>query len=229
MATITIKRTKLADRVLPDYTILEERLNSISHFAGVLLALPVLILFPAIAAAHDNIQGIVGSAIFGSSLLLLYLISGLYHGLPSGSYVKKVFQVIDHCTIFALIAGSYTAFVMGTLFNEEPVSAIVILSIVWVAAIIGIVLNAIDLKRYEVFSMICYITMGWIIIIKAPVLFRLMEHKAFILLVLGGVMYTVGAVFYGIGKKHHYSHLVFHIFTLLGSLLHVICAGICLI
>ncbi|MDE5965437.1 MAG: hemolysin III family protein [Lachnospiraceae bacterium] len=172
---------------------------------------------------------IVGSVIFGSSLVLLYAVSAIYHGLPQDTYIKKVFQVIDHCTIFLLIAGSYTAFVMGTLYWAEPLPAIWMLIIIWTTAIVGIVLNAIDLKKYAVFSMCCYLLMGWLIILKAKVLAGLMGSAALSMLVIGGVLYTVGAVFYVIGRKKRYRHFVFHIFTLLGSLAHIICAGMCVV
>lgn len=222
---IIMTRTKLADRTLPNYTVKEERANSISHFAGAIISLPVLTVFPAIAAHNHNFTGVIGCTIFGACLVLLYLMSGIYHGLPQNTYVKKVFQVIDHCTIFLLIAGSYTAFVMGTLFKAEPVSAILILGIIWIAATVGIVLNAIDLKRFKVFSMCCYLMMGWLIIFKAKVLAELMGASAMTLLVVGGVCYTVGAVFYGLGKKKPYAHFVFHIFTVMGSIAHIVCAG----
>lgn len=226
---MNMQRTKLANRKLPNYTVGEETANCISHATGVAMSLPVLLIFPAMAAAHGNLTGIVGSVIFGSSLVLLYAVSAIYHGLPQDTYIKKVFQVIDHCTIFLLIAGSYTAFVMGTLYWAEPLSAICMLAIIWTTAIVGIVLNAIDLKKYAVFSMCCYLLMGWLIILKAKVLAGLMGSAALSMLVIGGVLYTVGAVFYVIGRKKRYRHFVFHIFTLLGSLAHIICAGMCVV
>lgn len=224
-----MQRTKLANRKLPNYTVREELANCISHGVGVVMSLPVLFIFPAIAAAHDNLLGIVGSSVFGGCLILLYMASAIYHGLPQDSYVKKVFQVIDHCTIFLLIAGSYTAFVMGTVYRAEPVTAVLMLGVIWVTAIVGIVLNGIDLKKYAVFSMCCYLIMGWLIIFKAKLLASLMGPVALSLLVTGGVLYTIGAVFYVIGAKKQYRHLVFHIFTLFGSLAHIICAGMCIL
>ncbi len=222
---IIMTRTKLADRTLPNYTVNEERANSISHFAGAFISLPVLTVFPLIAARNHNTTGVIACTIFGACLVLLYLMSGIYHGLPRNTYVKKVFQVIDHCTIFLLIAGSYTAIVMGTLLQEEPVASIIILAIIWIAAAVGITLNAIDLKRFKVFSMCCYLMMGWLIIFKAKSLATLMGSSAMALLVIGGVCYTVGAVFYGLGKSKPYAHFVFHILTVMGSIAHIICAG----
>lgn len=224
-----MQRTKLENRSLPDYTVKEEAANCISHAAGVFISLPVLFIFPALAASHGNLTGIIGSMIFGSSLVLLYAVSAIYHGLPQNTYIKKVFQVIDHCTIFLLIAGSYTAFVMGTLYRAEPKAAVLMLTVIWVTAVVGIVLNAIDLKRYAVFSMCCYLMMGWLIVLKAKTLAALMGPTAISMLVIGGVLYTIGAVFYIIGSRKRYRHFVFHIFTLLGSMAHIICAGMCVV
>lgn len=183
-----MKRTPLAERVLPNYTINEEKANSISHWAGVACSIPVLCIFPLIASAHNNLMGLVSSAIFGSSLFLLYAMSAIYHGLPQNTYIKKVFQVIDHCTIFVLIAGSYTGFVLTIMYEADPFTAIWILAVIWIAAIVGIVLNAIDLKRYQVFSMCCYLMMGWLIIFKSKLMMSLMSKEAFGLLLAGGIL-----------------------------------------
>lgn len=216
-------RTKLSDRVLPKYTKGEEIANMTSHIIGAVLGIVATILCVIFAAVHHNIYGVVSGAIYGVSMILLYTMSSLYHGLSAKSMSKRVFQVIDHCSIFLLIAGSYTPFALCTLREYDSLTGWSIFGIIWGLAILGIVLNAIDLKKFKVFSMVCYLAMGWCIIIKGYVLPDLLTMKGFVLLVLGGVVYSVGAIFYGIGKKHKYMHTVFHVFILLGSLLQFFC------
>ena len=170
-----------------------------------------------------NAYGIIGGIIFGISMLILYTMSSIYHGLSPKVKGKKVLQVLDHCTIFLLIAGSYTPFALCTLREYDIKMGWIIFGVIWAVAILGIVLNAIDLKKYKVFSMICYLTMGWCIIVKIDVLPMLLGMKGFILLLTGGIIYTLGAIFYGIGRHHKYIHTVFHICVLLGSFLQFLC------
>ena len=197
-----MKRTKLKDRVLPTYTKGEEIFNMVSHIVGGALGVITTILAIVIGAIHHNGYGIVSGIIFGISMIFLYTMSSIYHGLSPKKLSKKVMQIMDHCAIFVLIAGSYTPFALCTL---------------------GITLNAIDLKKYKIFSMICYLVMGWCIIIKANLLPELLTMPGFILLLLGGIIYTIGAVLYGLGKKHKYIHSIFHLSVFFGNLLHVIC------
>lgn len=136
---------------------------------------------------------------------------------------KKVLQVLDHCTIFLLIAGSYTPFALCTFREYDTAIGWTIFGIIWAMAIIGIILNAIDLKKYKVFSMICYLGMGWAIIFKASLLPVLLQRNALILLISGGIAYTIGAILYGLGRKHKWMHSIFHLFILLGSILHFFC------
>ena len=157
------------------------------------------------------------------SLIILYTISSVYHGLSPKLKGKKVLQVIDHCTIFFFIAGSYTPFCLVTFLNYDVTLGWIMLAVVWGLAILGIVLNSIDLRRYRVFSMICYLAMGWCIIFKASILPTLLTVPGVVLLVLGGVAYTIGAVLYGLGKKMKYIHSVFHLFIVLGSVLQFFC------
>ena len=136
---------------------------------------------------------------------------------------KKVLQVLDHCTIFLLIAGSYTPFALCTFREYDTATGWTIFGIIWAMAIIGIILNAIDLKKYKVFSMICYLGMGWAIIFKASLLPVLLQRNALILLISGGIAYTIGAILYGLGRKHKWMQSIFHLFILLGSILHFFC------
>ena len=214
-----MKRTKLRDRILPTYTRGEEIFNMVSHIVGGAFGIVATVLCIVFAAVHGNGYGVVSGAIYGTTMILLYTMSSIYHGLKSNGTAKKVFQVIDHCSIFLLIAGSYTPFALCTFREYNTALGWVIFGIIWAFAVLGIVLNSIDLKKYRVFSMICYLAMGWCVIIKAPLLPKLLGITGTVLLVLGGIAYTVGAIFYGLGKKRKYRHSIFHLFILLGSIL----------
>ena len=156
-------------------------------------------------------------------MLFLYTMSSIYHGLNPKLESKKVLQVLDHCAIFVLIAGSYTPFALCTLREYSTALGWTIFGVIWAFAILGITLNAIDLKKYKVFSMICYLAMGWCIIIKVNLLPSLLGIPGFVLLVAGGIIYTIGAILYGVGKKHKYMHSIFHLCVFLGNILHVLC------
>jgi len=218
-----MKRIKLKDRELPTYTKGEEIFNMTSHIVGGALGIVATVLCIIFAAVHGNGYGVVSGAIYGVTMILLYTMSSIYHGLNPESKAKKVFQVLDHCSIFLLIAGSYTPFALCSIRENDVAAGWIIFGVIWLLAIIGIILNSIDLKRYRVFSMICYLAMGWCIIVRASLLPQILGTTGFILLVSGGIAYTVGAIFYGFGKKCKYMHSIFHLFILLGSLLQFLC------
>ena len=218
-----MERIKLKDRILPTYTKGEEIFNMTSHIVGAVLGVVATVLCIVFAAIHGNVYGVVSGAIYGVTMIILYTMSSIYHGLSPKRYSKRVFQVLDHCSIFLLIAGSYTPFALCTLREDNPIIGWTIFGIIWGVAILGIVLNSIDIKKFKVFSMICYLIMGWCIIIKINLLPELLGMPGFILLLAGGIAYTIGAVLYGIGKKHKYAHSIFHLFILLGSLLQFLC------
>lgn len=216
-------RTKLKDRVLPYYTKGEEIFNMTSHIVGGAFGIVVLVLCVVFSAIHHNGYGVVSSSIYSVTMILLYTMSSIYHGLNSKRKAKKVFQVLDHCSIFLLIAGSYTPFCLVTFREYNTALGWTIFGVIWGIAILGITLNAIDIKKYKVFSMICYLGMGWCIIFTAKLLPQLLGIPGLILLVAGGVAYTIGAVLYGLGKKKKYMHSIFHLFILLGSILQFFC------
>ena len=218
-----MKRIKLKDRILPIYTKGEEIFNMTSHIVGAVLWIVATVLCVTFATINDNVYGIVSGAIYGCTMIILYTMSSIYHGLSPKTYSKKVFQVLDHCSIFLLIAGSYTPFALCTIRQYNETTGWVIFGVIWLLAIIGIVLNSIDIKKFKVFSMICYLLMGWCIIVKANLLPQLLGINGIVLLLTGGIAYTVGAVVYGLGKKYKYAHSIFHLFILLGSLLQFLC------
>ena len=218
-----MKRTKLADRILPTYTKGEEIFNMVSHIVGGVAGIVTIVLCSVFGGIRHNPYGIISGIIFGVSMIFLYTMSSLYHGLKANSKSKKVFQILDHCAIFVLIAGSYTPFALCTLREYSTALGWGIFGVIWGFAILGITLNSIDLKKYKVFSMICYLAMGWCIIIRGDLLPHLLGIPGFILLLAGGLVYTLGAILYGIGKKKKYVHSIFHICVFLGNLLHVLC------
>lgn len=217
-----MKRTKLKDRVLPDYTKGEEIFNMVTHIVGGGIGVIALVLCVVVSAIKGNLLGIVSSAIYGVSLISLYSMSSIYHGLHKGT-AKKVMQVLDHCTIYFLIAGTYTPILLCSIIKISLIWAIVILIIVWGLAALATTLTAIDLKKYSVFSMICYIGMGWCIVFAANITIKALHPNGLFLLFAGGISYTLGAILYGIGSKVRYFHSIFHIFVVLGSLLHLLC------
>ena len=218
-----MKRTKLKDRVLPTYTKGEEIFNMVSHIVGGALGIVITVLCIIVSAIHKNAYAVVSSTIYGASVIILYTMSSIYHGLSPKCKGKKVMQVLDHCTIFLLIAGSYTPFALCTFREYDAVIGWSIFGGIWATAILGIVLNSIDLKKYKVFSMICYLGMGWTIIVKANLLPMLLGVKGTVLLVLGGIAYTLGTIFYGLGRKKKYMHSIFHLFILAGTILQFFC------
>ena len=213
-----MKRTKLADRALPNYSAGEEIMNTVTHIVGGAMGVAALCLCVAFAALRKNVYGIVTSAIFGFCMIALYSVSSVYHGLKPGMG-KKVMQVIDHCTIYFLICGTYTVMALSAIRPVYPKLGWWLFGFEWAMAILATVLTAIDLHTYRVFSMICYIGMGWAIIPFAGAVIEALTMPGFVLLLSGGIAYTIGAVLYGIGAKKHWMHSVFHIFVVLGSVL----------
>lgn len=220
---MSIKRTKLADRVLPEYTRGEEIFNMVSHIIGAVLGIVAIILSSVFATINNVKLGVISGVIMGIMLLLLYTMSSIYHGLSPKLAAKKVFQIIDHCSIFLLIAGCATPFTLCVFMKESIALGWSLFGLIWLVSILGIVLNSIDLKKFKTFSMICYLAMGWCFLIRADLLYKYLGVGGLTLLILGGIAYTIGAVLYGVGKKKKWMHSIFHLFCVLGSLLHVLC------
>ena len=215
------RRTRLRERALPDYTRGEELMNMITHIVGGAIGIASLVLCVIVSAIRHNGYGLAGSIVYGVSMIVLYTMSSVYHGLRDGT-AKRVMQVLDHCTIYLLIAGTYTPIVLSAMRPIDPVSSWVLFGVVWALSALAITLTAIDLKKYSVFSMICYIGMGWCIVFKLPLLIQAVGWGGFWLILMGGVCYTVGAVLYGLGRKKRYMHSVFHLCVVAGSVLHTL-------
>ena len=217
-----MKRTRLSDRQLPDYTRGEEIMNMVTHIIGGVQGIVALTLCVIQAALNGNVYGVVASAIYGSTMIVTFTISSVYHGLKP-NMGKKVMQVIDHCTIYFLIAGTYTAVVLSAVRPVYPTLGWSLFGFEWGAAILATVLTAIDLKKYAVLSMVCYIGMGWCVVLAADPVLKTIPLPGLMWLLAGGIAYTVGAVLYGLGRKRRYMHSVFHLFVLAGSILHFVC------
>ena len=207
---------------LPIYSASEEILSAVSHGIGVLLSIAALVLL-LVSAPGDPIV-IVSLSIYSATLILLYLVSTLYHALGVNKG-KRVFRILDHCSIFLLIAGTYTPLSLVIIGGTV---GWVLFGVIWAADVVGIVFNAVNLKRFQRLSMVCYICMGWAVIFAAKPLAGSMPFWEMILLLAGGVFYTVGAALYGIGKKRKYVHSLWHLFVLAGSIFHFFCIYGCL-
>ncbi|MBR2488921.1 MAG: hemolysin III family protein [Clostridia bacterium] len=218
-----MKRTKLIDRKLPDYTRGEEIFNMVSHIVGGGLGIIICALCVIKSFLNHDVYQITGSFIYGISMVVLYTMSSVYHGLKHET-AKKVLQVIDHCAVFILISGTYTPIALTSLREYNTALGWIVFGVVWGVSALGITLNAIDLKKYNVFSIICYLAQGWCIILTGKAAIAAIGTKGFYWLLAGGIAYTLGAVLYGIaGKKTvRYMHSVFHIFVVLGSLLQFV-------
>ncbi len=213
-----MSRTKLSHRVLPNYTKGEEIFNMVTHIVGGGFGVVALVLCVIFSVLHRDSWAIVGSSIYGFSMIVLYTMSSIYHGLRPGT-AKKVLQVLDHCTIYLLIAGTYTPILLAGIRPLYPVLAWVIFGIMWGVSALAITLTAIDLNSFKVFSMICYIALGWLIIFAFKPTVEAITVPGMVLVFAGGVAYTIGAILYGVGKKVKFMHSVFHIFVVVGSFL----------
>ncbi|GAA0221803.1 PAQR family membrane homeostasis protein TrhA [Marinomonas primoryensis] len=194
----------------------EEVANSISHGLGLVAAIvgtPFLILS---AIDYADMSFLVGVSIFSATMIVLYLASTVYHAMPQGK-AKYVFQVIDHSAVYLLIAGTYTPFMLGVL---EGVWGWSLLVAVWTLAMVGVGLKAFGKASHPAVSTTLYVILGWLILIAIKPLVALMEPDGLLLLVLGGVLYTLGVVFFVIDSRLRYGHLVWHLFVVGGTVSH---------
>lgn len=209
------EKTQTQPDITKRYTLGEEIFNSITHGAGGLLSIAGTVVLIVLAVIYSNAWGVVSSAIFGASLIILYTMSTLYHAITSRKG-KTFFRIMDHDTIFFLIAGTYTPI---TLVPLRGALGWVLFGIVWAAAILGIVLNSINLEKFRKPSVVCYIAMGWVIIIAIKPMLEKVYPLALWFILIGGLFYMVGVIFY-IKKSKKYFHSIWHLFTVGGSVFH---------
>ena len=208
----------MAKKALPVYTLGEELTNSISHGVGACLSVAALVLCIVRAAlniATVGAAGVVGASIYGSTLVILYCMSTLYHAITNKT-ARCVFRVFDHTSIYLLIAGTYTPITLVTL---RGATGWVLFGIVWGIAVLGIVLNSISIEKFKVFSIISYIIMGWCVVFGGKGVISRLPLGGLVFLLIGGACYTIGIIFYAM-KKHKYMHSVWHFFVLAGSITH---------
>lgn len=199
---------------LPRYTVMEEVLNAVTHGIGAALAVAALVIL--LVMAPKDTGTILCNTLYGVTLFVLYIVSTLYHALGINK-AKRVFRILDHCSIFLLIAGTYTPI---SLLIIGGTTGWILFGCIWGAAAIGIVLNAVDMKRFSKLSAVCYLVMGWAVVFAIKPLVEAMPVREIVLMVAGGVAYTAGAVLYNVGKKVKYIHSIWHVFVLAGSILH---------
>jgi len=199
----------------PKLSVGEEIANSVTHGIGALLSIAGLVLLLVKAASHGTWVHVVSVAIYGTTLILLHSSSSLFHGIHAPR-AKRVFWVFDHSAIYLLIAGTYTPF---TLISLSGGWGLGLLIAVWVLAILGIVLATVFVGRYRGFALVLYLAMGWIGVLAGRQLWLEVPHEALILIGAGGLSYTVGVVFY-LWKRLPYSHMIWHLFVLGGSIVH---------
>ena len=198
----------------------EELANSVSHGIGFLLALASLPVLVSFAAERGSTASVVGACVFSATMLLLYFASAMYHALPQGR-AKRVFNQLDHATIYLFIAGSYTPFALGALRGAWGWA---LFGLVWGMALSGVLLKSFNLLRHPLWSTGLYIAMGWLVLIAAGPLIRHVAWSGVLLLVAGGVAYTAGTVFYLLDSRLRFGHLVWHVFVLTGSTCHFFAA-----
>ena len=203
---------------IPKYSLSEELLNAISHGVGALLSIAALVLCVVLSAKHHNAYAVVSSAIYGATSIILYIMSTLYHSLKVNNG-KRVFRIIDHCTIFLLIAGTFTPYCLVSLRSYSKALGWTMFGIIWASAIVGITLTAVNLNKFKKLGMILYLVMGWAIIFAFKGIWVTVPKKGILLLFAGGLFYTIGSIIYGLGKKHKYMHSIFHFLVLIASVM----------
>ena len=206
---------------IPNYSRKQELFNSLSHFIGIAVALAILV-FAFINLTNGNIGAFyfIGLLIFGITALAVYTISGVYHYLNKDNKVKKIFRVIDHCTIYLLIAGTYTPICFVLM--DIHIVGLIMLIIEWAGAILGIILKAFffDKKAARVTAFFLYVIMGWLAVYSGGFLY--MPSMSFFFILIGGIIYTIGSVLYAIGHKNTNFHCVFHVFVLVSTIIQTI-------
>lgn len=200
------------------YTKGEEIANAITHGIGTLLSIAALVILIVFATKYGDKWYVVSYSIYGASMIILYLESTLYHSV-SGKKIKKIFRIFDHCCIYLLIAGTYTPFMLTIL--RGPIGWSIFCTI-WLLAIVGIIMKIFWIGKHEGISTAVYVFMGWIIVFAIKKLLLLMPVTGIVLLVAGGIVYTLGAILFMLDKIP-YNHAIWHLFVMGGSACHFFC------
>lgn len=198
---------------IPKYSLAEELINSISHGVGALLSIPALILMIIKASTGKEV---VLCTIFGTSMILLYTMSCIYHALARNRG-KKVLRVLDHCNVYLLVWGTY---IPVTLLAVGGTLGWVLFGIVSVISIIGITFSAINVDKFSVLAVICHLVNGWSILFGIKAIITNVGTTGLLFMLIGGILYSIGSILYGVGSKVKYMHSIFHFFCLFGTLFH---------
>ncbi len=202
-------------KIKREFTLMEEIVNAVTHGIGFGMSIAALVVLLVFGSKNGTAIHIVSFSIYGATMIILYLASTLYHSFPKGK-TKNILEIIDHCAIYLLIAGTYTPF---TLLVLKGKIGWIIFFIIWVIAVAGVVFKAVFIKKFKILSTLFYIFMGWMIVSAIKPLIANLQSGGFWLLVLGGVLYTVGTIFYT-WEKVKFNHAIWHLFVFGGSMAH---------
>lgn len=199
------------------YTHRQEFVNGLIHGFGVVFGISCLPVLTALAAAHNNIRGVVGAGIYGFCFLLLFSASTLYHLVPEKG-AKRILEILDHISIYFLIAGTYTPFILIYMYNPFGITLLVTL---WILAVCGIFFKSLFTGKYDIVSVIIYLLMGWAMVAGGRTFFDAMPGDVIAMVATGGILYTVGVIFY-VWDKHMYTHALWHGIVLAAAICHYV-------
>ena len=208
---------KIKNITIPDYTKNEELWNALTHFLGALFGVIALVMNLLATHQKDTVTLLTG-VFYALAIIVMYTVSGVYHILPICD-TKRLWRIIDHCTIYLLIIGTYTPIVLVGVRALSPFWGWLIFGLEVGIGLSAILLNILDLKRYSTISMCCYILMGWAIVLNLRLGIEALTPTGFALVLAGGIVYTIGAILYGVGKKRRYFHTIFHVFSVIATVL----------
>jgi len=199
------------------YTLKQEVVHSMIHAFGILFGIISIPVLTALAAKNANVQGIVGASIYGFCFLMLFTFSTLYHGIQHPQ-VKRTLEIFDHISIYFLIAGTYTPFLLIFLFDSFGIT---LLAVLWGLTLLGIFFKIFFTGRFDIVSVIIYLLMGWIMVVGGRRFFREVPSDVLLFLLIGGVLYSIGVVFY-LKKGFGWHHAVWHFFVLVAAVCHYV-------
>ena len=205
---------------LPEYTLGEELVNSISHGVGAVLAISGLVFC---IINSTNAWAVVASCLYGAMMILLYIFSCLYHALSPNTKAKKVLRILDHDNVFLMEAGTYMPICLSLLIgSNHPVAGWVTFGLVWLVTILAIIFTSINVDKYQFVGVICNLALGWGSLVLLPIFVQILPVSGIFMLILGGATYSIGALWYLFGAKLKWIHSVFHFYVLLASVFHFI-------
>ena len=205
---------------LPEYSLAEELVNAISHGLGASLAIAALVV--CIVHSHSAL-GVISSCLYGSMMIILYIFSCLYHALSPKIRGKKILRILDHDNVFLMEAGTYMPVALALLVGNGHVAlGWTVFGLVWGITVLAIVFTSINVDKFQIIGVICNLALGWGALLMLPVLFSLVGGAGVLMLVLGGLTYSLGALWYAIGSKVKWVHSIFHFYVLIASVFHFI-------